>query len=256
MSRLQVHQFPCLQDNYGFLLHDPGSGATACIDTPESGAINTALAEQGWELTHILNTHHHPDHVGGNLALKKRWGCVIWGPAGEARRIPGLDRALDDGEQFDFGGEPVEVLETPGHTLGHIVYYLPQAQIAFVGDTLFALGCGRLFEGSPEQMWASLGRLRAWPDAVQLYCAHEYTEANLAFSESLMPEDPALRERGKTVRARRAEGLPTVPTDMGLERRSNLFLRAEEPAVQAAVDQAGASPVTVFAEIRRRKDCF
>ena len=172
---LQVHQFPCRSDNYGFLAHDPQSGLTACVDTPETDAINAALEEKGWHLTHILNTHHHGDHTGGNLDLKERWNCEIVGAANDAERIPGIDVRVSDGDDYAFGDMSARVFEVPGHTTGHIAYYFASEGIVFVGDTLFALGCGRLFEGTPAMMWNSLEKLMALPDDTVVYCAHEYT---------------------------------------------------------------------------------
>ena len=166
---IEIHMFPCLQDNYGFLLHNPVTQMTATIDTPEVEAIEVALEQQGWQLTHILNTHHHYDHAGGNEALKTRHQCQIVGPRADADRIPGIDVALADGETYDLGGVSVHALDVPGHTRGHMAYYVPQVGAAFVGDTIFALGCGRLFEGSPAQMWTSIQKLMALPDETRLY---------------------------------------------------------------------------------------
>ncbi len=255
-STLEVHQFPCLSDNYGYLLHDPDSGLTAAIDTPDSDAILAALADRGWTLSHIFNTHHHADHAGGNLALKAATGCTVVGCAADAARIPGLDRPVADGDSFDFGGHRIEVLETPGHTVGHVVYHVPDQAIAFVGDTLFAMGCGRLFEGSAEQMWSSLSRLMRWPDQTRVYCAHEYTLANGKFALSVDPDNRDLKARMEEVVARRSKGQPTVPTSMALEKRTNPFLRAADAALAAHIGMAGRAPVEVFAETRRRKDEF
>ena len=169
---LQIHQFPCRSDNYGFLAHDPATGVTASIDTPDEGATNAGLEEKGWRLTHILNTHHHGDHTGANLALKERWGCTIVGAANDAERIPGIDVRVSEGDEYAFGSLTAKVFEVPGHTTGHIAYYFESEGVAFVGDTLFALGCGRLFEGTPEMMWNSLQKLMALPDETTGYCAH------------------------------------------------------------------------------------
>lgn len=256
MSKLIVHQFPCLSDNYGYLLHDPETGATAAIDTPEVAPILNALEEKGWTLTHILNTHHHFDHAGGNLELKEKTGCTIIGPKGEAQRIPGIDTALGDGDACSFGSREAKVLEVGGHTLGHIAYYFPQDGIAFVGDALFALGCGRIFEGTAEQMWTSLQKLMGLPDETVVYCAHEYTQANARFAATIEPANKALQERIREIDAKRAEGKPTVPTTIGLEKATNPFLRPMSEDVQKTLNLVGAPLVDVFAETRARKDSF
>ncbi|WP_348673060.1 hydroxyacylglutathione hydrolase [uncultured Abyssibacter sp.] len=253
---LQVHQFPCLSDNYCFLIRDDATGCVACIDTPDGDAIARQLDDLGWSLDWILNTHWHPDHVGGNTMLKARYGCRIIGPAHEADRIPGIDQTVDEGDEVMVGECRAEVLHTPGHTLGHIVYHFADEHKAFVGDTLFALGCGRLFEGTPEQMWNSLSRLREWPDDTVIYCAHEYTQANARFALSVDGDNPALRERAEAVDAQRARGEFTVPTTIALERATNPFLRADDADLQAAVGMSGAPLPDAFAEIRRRKDAF
>ncbi len=253
---LEVYQFPCLQDNYGFLIHDSATGATAAIDTPEVAPINRALADKGWQLTHILNTHHHYDHAGGNDALKAQWQCQVVGAAIDAERIPGIDLEVKDGESLAFGSAQAEVLEVPGHTSGHIAYYFAEAQIAFVGDTLFALGCGRLFEGTPQQMNDSLNKLMALPDDTVVYCAHEYTEANAAFAATVEPDNPALQQRIQDIQRLREAGQPTVPTSIGLERATNPFVRADSSELQSVLGMVGADAVDVFAETRRRKDHF
>lgn len=251
-----IHQFPCLSDNYGFLLHDSDSGATVCIDTPDVDAINTALKARGWTLTAIWNTHHHFDHAGGNTALKAQWGCEIVAAAADAHRIEGIDRTVVEGDQVSLGAATARVIETPGHTTGHIAYHFADAGCAFVGDTLFALGCGRLFEGSPAQMWDSLGKLVALPDETVIYCAHEYTAANAAFALSVDPGNAALVTRAQEIDALRSEGRPTVPTRLGLEKQTNPFLRATAPELAANLALAATDPVAVFAETRRRKDSF
>lgn len=253
---LDVYQFPCLNDNYGFLIHEPVSGATATIDTPEVGPINDALADKGWQLTHILNTHHHFDHAGGNEALKARWSCQVVGAANDAERIPGIDIRVEDGENIAFGKTSARVIEVPGHTSGHIAFYFAEEGQAFVGDTLFALGCGRLFEGSAEQMWNSLQKLMALPDATTVYCAHEYTQANAAFALSVEPNNPALQRRAQQIDELRAQGIATVPTTIGLERETNPFVRADSDDLQKTIGLRGAEPVAVFAETRRLKDNF
>lgn len=253
---MQVIQIPCLDDNYAYLIHDPESHITLSIDTPVAEVILDALSEQGWKLTHILNTHHHWDHVGGNLALKAATGCQIIGPVGEQERIPGIDQTVKEGDVLDLGNFSIEVTETPGHTLGHVVYYIPALESAFVGDTLFSMGCGRLFEGTAEQMWHSLQKLMRWPDKTLIYCAHEYTTANGQFALSIEPENSDLRKRLEQVHALRADDQPTIPTTMQLEKKTNPFLRANVPLVRRSLDLESAAAVDVFATIRKRKDTF
>jgi len=256
MQPLEIHQFPCLSDNYGYLIHDAENDLTAAIDTPDVEAIQAALADKGWRLTHIFNTHHHPDHAGGNLELKAATRCQIIGPKADARRIPGIDIQYGDGDTFMFGSHPVEVFDTPGHTTGHIVYYLPKDGVAFVGDTLFSLGCGRLFEGSPGQMWGSLQKLMSWPDDTALYCAHEYTQANARFALSVEPGNAALVARSRAVDELRARKEPTVPTTLELEKATNPFLRPSSPEIQRAVGCDGSDLVEVFKRVRALKDRF
>lgn len=253
---IEIRQFPCLSDNYGFLIRDEATGTVATIDTPDAAEINRQLDAAGWRLTHILNTHWHPDHAGGNLALKKEWGCHIIGPRGEAEKIPGIDRQVGDGDTVALGGSQANVFDTPGHTLGHIVYYFAEDGAAFVGDTIFAMGCGRLFEGTPAQMWDSLQKIAALPPETKLYCAHEYTQANAKFALSVDPENPALQERSKEVAALRAANTPTVPTTLALELATNPFLRAGDADLQNAIDMTGAGAVDVFAKTRALKDSF
>lgn len=253
---IDIRQFPCLSDNYGYLVRDRETGAVATIDTPDAGAINAALAREGWRLTHILNTHWHPDHAGGNLALKERWNCRITGPRGEAAKIPGIDETVGEGDLIALGASRAVVHDAPGHTLGHIVYHFAEDGAAFVGDTIFALGCGRLFEGTPAQMWASLSKIAAMPPETMLYCAHEYTQANARFAVTVDPVNDALKRRAEEVNARRARNEPTVPSSVAEELATNPFLRATDRGVQEAVGLQGHDPVSVFAEVRRRKDNF
>jgi len=253
---LKVHQFACLSDNYGYLVHCADSGLTACIDTPDVAAVEQALADTGWTLTHILNTHHHWDHAGGNLELKEKTGCTIVGPVADAERIPGIDIEVGESAPFRFGTHEVEVLNTPGHTKGHIVYRFKTYNIAFVGDTLFSMGCGRLFEGTAEQMWTSLQKLLKWPDHTLIYCAHEYTQSNAQFAVTVDPENEELSARAARVDELRAAGEPTVPTSLKIEKLTNPFLRPDSPGIRAALNMPDASDTEVFAEIRGRKDNF
>lgn len=253
---IQIHQFPCLSDNYGYLVHEPDSGATAAIDTPEAGPILRALEERSWSLTHILNTHWHPDHAGGNEELKARFKCQVIGPRNEQEQIPAIDRAVSEGDLVQLGKAEARVIDVPGHTRGHIAYYFADDHAVFVGDTLFALGCGRLFEGTAEQMWSSLGKLLALPDHTKVYCAHEYTQSNARFAVTVEPQNRQLIERADDINQKRARGEWTVPTTIGLERATNPFLRAGSAALRHALQMENASNVEVFAETRRRKDNF
>lgn len=253
---IEVHQFPCLSDNYCWLVRDEAANVTAVVDTPEVEAINRALEEKGWRLTHILNTHHHFDHAGGNEALKEKWGCTIVGADMDASRIPGIDVRVKEGDVYQFGESSARVFEVPGHTSGHIAYHFEDDRIAFVGDTIFALGCGRLFEGTAEQMWDSLEKLMGMPDDTTIYCAHEYTQANAAFALSVEPGNPQLVERAAEIERLRADGVPTVPTTLAREKATNPFLRPSSANLQETVGLVGAPLVEVFAETRRRKDNF
>ena len=256
MSELTIHMFPCLTDNYGYLLHDADSGTTAAVDTPDAEEIAVQLDAKGWRLTHILNTHHHADHAGGNLALKRRTGCTIVGPRADAARIPGIDIGVGDGDEVALGAHRARVFDTPGHTRGHIVYWFEGARAAFVGDTLFALGCGRLFEGTPRDMWTSLQKILAWPDDTRLYCAHEYTQSNARFALTVEPQNRALVERAAQVARLRAAGKPTVPTTLVEERATNPFLRPQSSGLRETIGLEEAPDVEVFARTRALKDAF
>jgi hydroxyacylglutathione hydrolase len=249
---LTVRQFACLSDNYGFLARDEASGAVACIDTPDAEAIQRELAAAGWRLDLILNTHWHPDHAGGNAALKAATGAQIVGPA-EVTRIAPLDRTVAAGDVVMLGETRLDVLDVGGHTLGHTAYHDAADAIAFVGDSLFALGCGRMFESDPEQFWASLQRLAALPDETMVYCAHEYTAANARFALSL-DDDPAVAARAEAVFAARERGEPTVPTTIGAEKATNPFLRAPKLAHRLGV--IAAAEAEAFAAVRAAKDSF
>ncbi|MDQ0321637.1 hydroxyacylglutathione hydrolase [Pararhizobium capsulatum DSM 1112] len=256
MAALEIELFLCRTDNFGVLLHDPETGTTASIDAPEEQPILDALQRRGWMLTHILTTHHHQDHVAANLALKTRFDCAIIGPAKEASKIPGIDMTIGGGGDFDFAGHPVEAIETPGHTGGHICFYFPDDKLLFAADTLFALGCGRLFEGTPADMWSSLSKLMLLPDETTVYFGHEYTLSNARFAVTVDPDNQELAKRAADIEALRAKGGFTAPTTIGLEKRTNPFLRAKDPAIRKHLRRETASDTEVFAEIRKRKDNF
>jgi hydroxyacylglutathione hydrolase len=249
---IDVHQFACLSDNYGFLVRDRATGLAATVDTPDADAILEQLTRTGWKLALILNTHWHPDHAGGNEAVKAATGARIVGPA-EVRRIAPLDREVGEGDTVDLGETRFQVFGTGGHTLGHIAYYSAADATAFVGDTLFALGCGRMFEGDPAMFWNSLSKLAALPDDTAVYCAHEYTASNARFALSV-DDDPALAARARAVFEARERGEWTVPTVIGLEKATNPFLRA--PKLAARMGLAGAPDHEVFAAVRAAKDAF
>jgi hydroxyacylglutathione hydrolase len=252
---LQVHQFICLSDNFGVLAHDPETGATASIDAPDAAPILAALAEKGWKLTDILITHHHPDHIQGVPALKEKFPSArVVGPRSETKRIPGMDATVVEDDQVRVGNAVARVIETPGHTTGHIAYHFGDDDLLFAGDTLFALGCGRVFETPANVMYHSLMKLAALPEETQLYCGHEYTQSNARFALTVDPDNDLLKERAKKVDELRAAGRFTVPSTLALELATNPFLRAEDPGVQKAVNMAGHDPAQVFAEIRERKN--
>ena len=249
--RLAIHQFGYNDDNYGVLLHDSERGETAIVDAGDATAAKAALAESGWSLTQIWITHHHGDHTAG-LAELAVDGVEVFGPCG----VDNVDTILADGDSFDFAGRAVEVIATPGHTLDMLNFYLPFEKLAFTGDTLFAMGCGRLFEGNAPMMWKSLEKLMALPDDTVVYCAHEYTAANAQFALSVDPGNEALQRRAAAVDDLRAAGQPTVPTMIALEKATNPFLRVGDPAIRAHLGMEAASDAAVFGEIRARKDSF
>lgn len=250
MRSVTVHQFPCLSDNYGFLLRDEASGEAACIDTPDAAAILRELDATGWRLTTILNTHWHPDHAGGNAALKAATGATIYGPTEVAAHFP-IDAEVADGDRLRLGETEIQVMASGGHTLGHIVYYLREAGLLFAGDTIFPMGCGRLFEGTAAQMWDSLSRIAALPAETIVYSAHEYTLANAAFALSV-DDDPVVAKRAADVAQARARGEWTVPTTIGAERDSNPFLRAPGLAIARGASDAAEA----FGRVRAAKDGF
>jgi hydroxyacylglutathione hydrolase len=256
MPQLQIEQFTARSDNFGVLIHDPEAGLTASIDAPEEQPILDALKRRGWKLTHIFTTHHHTDHVEANLALKKRFGLEIIGPEDEKAKIPGINRSVRHGERFKFGNFEVEVISTPGHTAGEISFHIPIAKVAFTGDTLFSLGCGRLFEGTPATMFKSLQRLIGLPGETEIYCGHEYSESNARFALTIDPENSALKERAKEIKTLREADLPTLPTTLMREMATNPFLRWHDPAIRKNLKMESATDEAVFAEIRKRKDNF
>jgi hydroxyacylglutathione hydrolase len=252
----ETHLFVCLKDNYGVLLHDPSSGATAAIDAPEAAPIEAALAERGWRLTDILVTHHHADHTAGIAELKKKHLCRVVAPRKEASKIQNIDVTVREGDVVQVGSMVGRILETPGHTAGHISYWFKQDKLAFVGDTLFSVGCGRILEGTPEMMWQSLVKIRNLPADTQLYCGHEYTAANVHFALSIEPKNSALRARAEEVVRLIEKKRPTIPTTIQQEKSYNPFLRADLHSVAGAINMEGANPESVFATIRARKDKF
>lgn len=253
---VKVHLFPCLQDNYGVLLHEPSTGSTAAIDAPEAEAVEAALSSTGWKLTDILVTHHHNDHTAGIAALKQRHRCRVVAPRKEAAKIPAVDETVGEGEIVTVGQASARVLETPGHTAGHISYWFEADKLAFVGDTLFSIGCGRILEGSAPMMWESLLKLRKLPDDTVVYCGHEYTASNIAYARSVDADNRALAARAEDVAALRAAGKPTIPSKIGDEKQANPFLRADDPGLAASLGLAGKPPAEVFAKIRAGKDSF
>ncbi|MGY9054009.1 MAG: hydroxyacylglutathione hydrolase [Alphaproteobacteria bacterium] len=256
MAALEIVLVPALSDNYVYLAHDKDTGDTAVIDPAEAAPVQEALKARGWKLTHILNTHHHFDHIGGNDELKAEWGCPIIGPRSEAERIAGMDVLVSEGDSYAVGTQTAKVIETPGHTTGHIAFWFEGSDALFCGDTLFVLGCGRMFEGNPPGFWGSLCKLRDLPDATRIFCGHEYTQSNAKFAVAVDPDNAALKVRAAEIDAARAAGKSTVPSTLGSERGINPFLRADDPAMQAAIGMSGANPADVFAEIRKRKDNF
>jgi hydroxyacylglutathione hydrolase len=250
----EIRLFPCLSDNFGYLIHDAATKATASIDAPEAGPIIKALEREGWALTDILITHHHHDHVGGVAELKHKYKCRVVAPHDKATAIANVDLRAGQGDVVKVGGLLARVLETPGHTLDHISYVFDNDKTLFAADTLFSIGCGRVLEGTHPMMWNSLLKLRALPDDFKLYCGHEYTAANIKFALTIEPENPALKARAEEVKRLRTENRPTVPTLLGDEKKANVFLRADEPSVAASVRMKGKSAAEVFGELRERKN--
>jgi hydroxyacylglutathione hydrolase len=256
MSMLEIHQIPTRSDNYVYLLRESSSGNAAVIDPSDAEPVLDTLDMFGWKLTHILATHHHDDHVGGVPEIKKKTGCTVVGPKADRDRIPNIDIELAEGDTFDLYEASAKVWDVPGHTAGHISYWFAESRALFCGDTLFALGCGRVFEGTHEQMYESISKFQEVPDETWVYCAHEYTSANAKFALHIDPDNWALQAYARQIENRRASGVSTVPSLMGLERQTNPFLRADDLSFAKVLDMEGSSPVEVFAEVRGRKDKF
>lgn len=253
---LEIATVPCLRDNYAYLLRDKAGGEAVLVDAPDAAPIEAALEARGWTLGTILITHHHDDHVAGVARLRERYGVEVVGAAADRRRLPPLDRAVAEGDVVGGGALAARVIDVPGHTRGHIAYHLAEAKALFSADSLMVMGCGRLFEGAPAEMWTSLTKLAALPDETMVYSGHEYAASNARFALSIDPENPRLRERCAEIERLRAEGQPTVPARLDLERATNPFLRAGDADLQARLGMVHVSDVEVFADIRRRKDAF
>mgnify|MGYP001606969400 FL=1 len=255
-TALEIKQIPVMTDNYIYVIRDAGSGRTGVVDPALAGPVIDYLESEELALHYILNTHHHADHVGANRELKETYGCQVIGPAADQDRIPGIDVCVGEGDSFAFGNLTVKVFDTPGHTRGHIVFYFSSEEALFCGDTLFAMGCGRLFEGTPQQMWHSLRKIRQLPPKTWVYCAHEYTEANGNFALTIEPSNTALQARMEQVKQLRAQNHPTVPSLLAEEMATNPFLRADKPDLRRELNMTNTDPVDVFAEIRQRKDKY
>jgi hydroxyacylglutathione hydrolase len=250
----EIRTFTCLSDNFGYLIHDTATGATASIDAPEAGPIIKALEREGWKLTDILITHHHHDHVGGVAELKQKYGCRVVAPHDKKAQIGNVDLRVANGDVVKVGNLLGRVVETPGHTLDHISYVFDGEKALFAADTLFSIGCGRVFEGTHPMMWESLLKLRTLPDDFRLYCGHEYTASNVKFALTVEPDNPALQARAAEVTKLRADNKPTIPVLLGEEKKANVFLRADDPQVAVKLHMKGASAADVFGELRERKN--
>jgi hydroxyacylglutathione hydrolase len=255
-TSLEIVRIPVLSDNYVWLMREAQSGSVGVVDPAVAAPVLAEAEKRRWKITHILNTHHHGDHVGGNREIKDATGCTIVGFARDKARIPGIDITVEDGDRYRFGEAEAEVFFIPGHTSGHIAYAFKEQRALFCGDTIFALGCGKMFEGTPQQFWHSLERLRALPDDMRVYCAHEYTQSNARFAVTIETDNQQLMARRESIDAARARNEATVPSLLGEEKQTNPFLRADRPSVQKAVGMLGQDPVKVFAEVRHRKDVF
>jgi len=253
---LEIVTIPCLKDNYAFLAHDKATGQTAVVDVPEAAPIIAALKQRGWTLTHVLLTHHHWDHVDGLAALLADHPATVIGAAADAHRLPPLDIAVSEGDRVTIGSDTGTVIDVSGHTLGHVAFHFPDSAVVFTADSLMAMGCGRLFEGTPAQMYASLAKLAALPPETLVCSGHEYTASNAKFALTIEPGNTALISRIEKIETARAQGRPTVPSLLSTERATNPFLRSDSPEIQANIGLSGADPVAVFTEVRRRKDSF
>jgi hydroxyacylglutathione hydrolase len=265
MPTLEIRQFLCRTDNFGVLIHDRSTGVTASIDAPDAHAIREELADAQWALTHIFTTHHHFDHVAGHEALKRETNCTIYGPGKEERDIPGIDILIEQGERLTFGSIEVQVLQTPGHTAGGVTYFIPNAVetpggrrgVAFTGDTLFSVGCGRVMEGRHAEMWRSLEKIMALPPDTLIFCGHEYTQANIRFALTVDPQNAALLERKREVDDLMSTGEPALPVSLARELETNPFLRVNSAAIRQNLGLGPEAPgAKVFEELRRRKDRF
>ncbi|WP_430474263.1 hydroxyacylglutathione hydrolase [Thalassospira lucentensis] len=256
MAAGEVIVIPCLSDNYTYLVRCHRSETTAIVDPGEAGPVISALEERDWTLDLVINTHHHHDHIGGNTELIEKYGAKLLGPTAEAARIPNMDETCAEGDQVLIGELEGRVFDVPGHTSGHIAFYFPAITALFSGDSLFALGCGRLFEGTPAQMWDSLQKFRNLPNSTLVYCGHEYSQSNARFAKTIEPDNATLIARCQDIDGMRARNIPTIPSRIDVELATNPFLRADDPAVANAMGMSGQSPVEIFTEIRKRKDNF
>ncbi|MGQ7843058.1 hydroxyacylglutathione hydrolase [Granulosicoccus sp. 3-233] len=256
MSKLQCFQFPYGHDNYGVLVHDADSGQTACIDAGDAQAALDALTQNGWTLSHLLITHHHGDHTAGLAAIKSATGCRVYGPEPLSSPIAGIDESVGDGSEFDFAGRRVRAIHTPGHTTDMINFHFPEDALVFTGDTLFSMGCGRLFEGDAAMMLNSINKLKVLPPETLVYCAHEYTATNARFALDVNPDNQALQERAREVSRLRDRQEATVPTTLQMELETNPFLRTDDAALRQSLGLVDADEVAVFAELRERRNGY
>lgn len=256
MSKLQCHQFPYGSDNYAVLLHDADTGETACVDAGDAQAVLQALDQQGWQLSHLLITHHHADHTAGLADVKSATGCRVIGPEPASVSIVGLDQTVGDGSEFGFAGRTVRALHTPGHTRDMINYHFADDALVFTGDTLFSMGCGRLFEGDAAMMLESIRKLKALPANTRVYCAHEYTATNARFALDVDPGNAALQERANEVTVLRERDEPTVPSTLQMELDTNPFLRTDNASLRESLGMSDADEVAVFAELRERRNRY